>query len=160
MIVFSGVWVYLNAFLQFLQRRIIFMASRLPPWVPHFSITSITGITLTLLHSERPKVYTILAFLSATGLTTSCLPPLPPWVPTFLQRENFNPIALRKAKIVYYFGLSECNNRVNEFLLSPLKMKPFQKGILTLKAPNKNCSRRHFNFLPLSLEGNMASFFM
>ena len=24
--------------------------------------------TLTLLHSERPKLYTILAFLSATGL--------------------------------------------------------------------------------------------
>ena len=24
---------------------------------------------LTLLHSERPKLYTILAFLSATGLT-------------------------------------------------------------------------------------------
>ena len=28
------------------------------------------GLTLTLLHSERPKLHTILAFLSATGLTT------------------------------------------------------------------------------------------
>ena len=27
---------------------------------------------------------------------------------------------------------------------------------LTLKAPNKNCSRRHFNFLLLSLEENKA----
>ena len=28
------------------------------------------GLTLTLLHSERPKLHTILAFLSAIGLTT------------------------------------------------------------------------------------------
>ena len=27
---------------------------------------------------------------------------------------------------------------------------------LTLKAPNKNCSRRHFNFFLLSLEENKA----
>ena len=27
---------------------------------------------------------------------------------------------------------------------------------LTLKAPNKNCSRRHFNFLLLSFEENKA----
>ena len=26
-------------------------------------------LTITLLHSERPKLYTILAFLSAIGLT-------------------------------------------------------------------------------------------
>ena len=31
---------------------------------------------------------------------------------------------------------------------------------LTLKAPNKYCSRRHFNFLPLSFEKNKALFFM
>ena len=31
---------------------------------------------------------------------------------------------------------------------------------LTLKAPNKNCSRRHFNFLLLSFEENKAWFFM
>ena len=29
-------------------------------------------------------------------------------------------------------------------------------GSLTLKAPNKNCSRRHFNFLLLSFEENKA----
>ena len=29
-------------------------------------------------------------------------------------------------------------------------------GALTLKAPNKNCSRRHFNFLLLSFEDNKA----
>ena len=29
-------------------------------------------------------------------------------------------------------------------------------GLLTLKAPNKNCSRRHFNFFILSLEENKA----
>ena len=28
--------------------------------------------------------------------------------------------------------------------------------ILTLKAPNKNCSRRHFNFFLLSFEENKA----
>ena len=32
----------------------------------------------------------------------------------------FNPIALRKAKIVYNFGLSECN-RVKVQIISPLK---------------------------------------
>ena len=31
--------------------------------------------------------------------------------------------------------------------------------ILTLKAPNKNCSRQHFNLLLLSFEENKASFF-
>ena len=45
--------------------------------------------SLTLLHSERPKLYTILAFLSA--------------------------ISLR----VYHFGLSECNRvKVCNFVLS------------------------------------------
>ena len=32
--------------------------------------------------------------------------------------------------------------------------------LLTLKAPNQNCSRRHFNFLLLSFEENKAWFFM
>ena len=31
---------------------------------------------------------------------------------------------------------------------------------ITLKAPNKNCSRRHFKFLLLSFEENKAWFFM
>ena len=30
---------------------------------------------------------------------------------------------------------------------------------INLKAPNKNCSRRHFNFLPLSFEENKVWFF-
>ena len=46
---------------------------------------------LTLLHLGRPKLYTILAILSAIGLIL------------------FNPTALRKDKIVYNFGHSECN---------------------------------------------------
>ena len=29
-------------------------------------------------------------------------------------------------------------------------------SVLTLKGPNKNCSRRHFNFLLLSFEENKA----
>ena len=32
------------------------------------------GNSLTLLHSERPKLYAILAFLSAIGLYLSCSP--------------------------------------------------------------------------------------
>ena len=31
------------------------------------------GSTLTLLHTERPKLYTILAFLSAIGLTINAM---------------------------------------------------------------------------------------
>ena len=42
---------------------------------------------LTLMHLERPKLFTILAFLSAKGLS---------------------PNALRKAKFVYNFGFSKC----------------------------------------------------
>ena len=33
-------------------------------------------LTLTLLHSERPKLYAILAFLSAVGLKTYNIPGL------------------------------------------------------------------------------------
>ena len=54
---------------------------------------------LTLLHSERPKLYAILAFLSAIGL-------------------NHNPTALRKAKIVCNFGFSECNRVKSSFMFS------------------------------------------
>ena len=46
--------------------------SFLPPWVNSeeqiFSPKCML-FPLTLLHSERPKLYTILAFLSAVGLT-------------------------------------------------------------------------------------------
>ena len=82
---------------------------------------------LTLLHSERPKLYTILAFLSAVGLNVSPVSgkahiagDLPKKMNTealsckyISENTGFlmfglsvNPIALRKAKIVYNFGLS------------------------------------------------------
>ena len=35
-----------------------------------------------------------------------------------------------------------------------LSSRKWKKDPLTLKAPNKNCSRRHFNFLLLSFEEN------
>ena len=38
----------------------------------------------------------------------------------------------------------------------PLNVYQAWRCILTLKAPNKNCSRRHFNFLILSFEENKA----
>ena len=92
-------------------------------------------IHLTLLHSERPKLYTILAFLSAIGLTLrpNIKKPVFSEMKLYLQLrasvfiflgkylaisafpetgDTFNPTAFRKAKIVYNFGLSQCN-RVN-----------------------------------------------
>ena len=60
------------------------------------------------MHSERPKLHTILAFLSALGST-------------------LNPNALRKAKIAYNFGLSECI-RVKGDWLFPLIVNPFLPG--------------------------------
>ena len=84
------------------------------------------------MHSERPKLYTILAFLSAVGLNVSPVSGkahiaggLPKSMHTealsckysFISENtgflmfglSVNPIALRKAKIVYNFGLSECS---------------------------------------------------
>ena len=59
---------------------------------------------LTVLHSERPKLFSVLAFLSAGGLNTyKCC-----FVYRELAQEMFNCIALRKAKMVFSFGLSEC----------------------------------------------------
>ena len=66
---------------------------------------------LTLLHSERPKLYTILAFLSAVGLISMSNADGRKLLPLKMHWYN-NPIALRKAKIVYNFGLSECS-RIN-----------------------------------------------
>ena len=37
-------------------------------WTGQCIFKRCNGIVLTLLHSERPKLYTILAFLSAIGL--------------------------------------------------------------------------------------------
>ena len=36
-----------------------------------------------------------------------------------------NPIALRKAKIVYNFGLSECNRVKNQSLTIPVRVEEF-----------------------------------
>ena len=36
------------------------------------------------------------------------------------------------------------------------ELEVFRFESLTLKAPNKNCSRRHFNFFTLSFEENKA----
>ena len=45
----------------------------------------------------------------------------------------------------------------DNFCLQSFKNMFCQKNIiLTLKAPNKNCSRQHFNFLLLSFEENKA----
>ena len=57
-------------------------------------------ISLTLLHSEWPKLYGVLTILSAIGLNCLCSESL------FICHgvaHLFNPIALRKAKIVYNF---------------------------------------------------------
>ena len=75
-------------------------------------------MTLTLLHSERPKLYTILAFLSAIGLKSES--------------------ECNRVKIVYNFGLSECN-RVkvpNQTVLIKIKKFPRNTQI-------KACTLRH-----------------
>ena len=59
-----------------------------------------TCVDLILPHSERPNLYTILAFLTAILTLLHSERP---------KDDNFNPTALRKAKIVHNFGLSECN---------------------------------------------------
>ena len=64
-------------------------------------------VFLTLLHSERPKLYTILAFLSVVRLKGNKRPCHSDFCE--LTASVFNPTALRKAKIVYNFGLYECN---------------------------------------------------
>ena len=58
-------------------------------------------VFITLLHSERPKLYTILAFLSAVRLKGNKRPCHSDFCD--LTASVFNPTALRKAKIVYNF---------------------------------------------------------
>ena len=60
-------------------------------------------IKLTLLHSERPKLYGVLAILSAIGLR---------YIVMYNIQFQINPIALRKTKTLWSFGHSE-GNRVN-----------------------------------------------
>ena len=50
----------------FLQRETTFVKSCLLPWMEKSFQNGVNS--LTLLHSEQPKLYAILAFLSAIGL--------------------------------------------------------------------------------------------
>ena len=83
------------------------------------------------------------------------------YLPLQEQIPIFNPVALgqnyRVLAILCAIGLriiSHSKGRLNETTaLLPLKE---YKLTLTLKAPNKNCSRRHFNFLFLSFKENKA----
>ena len=50
-------------------------------WMMDHSLFSVELKTLTLLHSERPKLYVILAFLSARGLTVN--------IPIFYMKFEF-----------------------------------------------------------------------
>ena len=66
---------------------------------------------LILLHSEGPKLYGVLAVLSAIGLIVDNL--LARNRLAFLEQIlSFNPVALRRSKTLWSFGPSECN-RVN-----------------------------------------------
>ena len=60
---------------------------------------------LTILHSERPKLYAI----NHIALRRPKL-------------YTVNPIALRKAKIVCNFGLSECNRATESFSNCDIKI--------------------------------------
>ena len=59
--------------------------------------------------------------------------------------------------LVYHFEVAE---KEEDFLSSSNSVRNKGYNIvlhyLTLKAPNKNCSSRHFNFLLLSFEENKA----
>ena len=54
---------------------------------------------------------------------------------------SFNPIALRKAKIVYNFGLSKCN-RVKGNDLSPIERKLFPFRLAPFKQGGSYCHVR------------------
>ena len=65
--------------------------------------------------------------------------------------------APRKYKVFYIISFTS----VVEVLISTTTDTNNDKDrYLTLKAPNKNCSRRHFNFLLLSFKENKAWFFL
>ena len=55
------VWACYSKYLDFTQHFI--------HQVMYYTCGPINKASLTLLHSERPKLHTVLAFLSATGLT-------------------------------------------------------------------------------------------
>ena len=51
-------------------------------------------------------------------------------------------------------------DHINKIILSGVFFAVLRNQKLTLKVPNKNCSRQHFTFLLLSFEQNKAWFFM
>ena len=50
---------------------------------------------------------------------------MPYYILWLSKSKEVNPITLRKAKIVYSFGLSECNRVMHRFLREILKLKCF-----------------------------------
>ena len=77
----------------------------------------------------------------------------------FFFREHFSLYMFDKFCFQYFCGADLCKHITNAPGDGDQSALSFFLG-LTLKAPNKNCSRRHFNFLLLSFEENKAWFFM
>ena len=63
--------------------------------------------------------------------------------------------SLWKLILIYLEGTQEVFDASQNLQLSEHKLL-CKFTFLTLKAPNKNCSRRHFNFLLISFEENKA----
>ena len=117
-------------------------------WCSLWSLSWTRSWTLTLLHSERSKLYAILAFLSATGLSS--------WTIAVV----YDLIALSPCcEVCELIPVgSWCAWLVHDIQLMKIGMN--WMSVLTLIAPNKNFNRWHFNLLLLSLEENKAWFFM
>ena len=113
-----------------------------------FSLLTSMVMILTLLHSERPNLNGVLAVLSAVGLRCWGYFNFPPFfqreatfvtsyllswtIKPFQKVSTLNPIALRKAKIVYNFGLPECN-RVKDTILAFLSAIGLREHFLILR---------------------------
>ena len=88
------------------------------------SSIQILVVSLTLLHSEQPKLYKVLAVLSAIGLSCGVYP-------------------LFKGKAMWFLL----------FCFAKWSLIKIENDIiLTLKALNKSCSRRHFIFFTFILQ--------
>ena len=81
----------------------------------------------------------------------------------FLFLSTFDHVTFIFVSTLYYFFMifmirSAHKVKGNIFCIAhvPCSMHHRVNPLLTLKAPNKNCSRRHFNFLLLSFEENNA----
>ena len=71
-----------------------------------------------------------------------------------MQMENLGSEMKKISKRVVFTASFSKNDNHGDLLLTLLKTHYFMTYLLTCKASNKNCSRRHFNFLLLSLEEN------